>query len=72
MKPSFLFLWDVYQYNVLMLRNAITIPFVNLFAVRFIIHYILLKDFDQFRTDKQWVIFNRCLFLYNLENHGKK
>ena len=44
----------------------ITIPFLSTcLLIRFIIHYILLKDFDQFRTNKQWVMFNRCLFLYN-------
>ena len=44
----------------------ITIPFLlTCLLIRFIIHYILLKDFDQFRTNKQWVMFNRCLFLYN-------
>ena len=42
----------------------IPMPFLlTCLLVRFIIHYILLKDFDQFRTN--WVIFNRCLFLYN-------
>lgn len=44
----------------------ITMPFLlTCLLIGFIIHYILLKDFDQFRTNKQWVIFNRCLFLYN-------
>ena len=33
LKPSFLFLWDVYQYHALMLRNAYpNAIFVNLFT----------------------------------------